>query len=383
MKRTRIPLAQTIRLLCQAGFIASLPATPCDAALVPISGNGVFLGAISGDGRVVTGQAQSANGIEAFVWDPVQGLQFLGDLPGGAFNSVGLGLSWDGSVIVGRGANELSSFVPVRWTMATGPVSLGSLPGEPFPIGVATGLSSDGNVIVGQTSLGNGGVAFRWTQATGMQSLGSPQGANVRFGTAFSVSDDGQTVTGRNQYTDGSREAFFWTDTEGMVTLGDFPGGAFNSTGRAISADGTVVVGTGTISNSTGDTAFRWTKETGMTSLGLLPGWTTSQAIDVSADGRLIVGFGTSNGITSPLIWTLENGMEDFRRYLAERGIDQTDWTISSVIGVSADGNTFTGMGTYQGQSAGYWITVPEPGTCALITFGILTALLLRRRKAK
>jgi probable HAF family extracellular repeat protein len=49
-------------------------------------------------------------------------------------------------------------------------VGLGDLPGGSFS-SVAVGVSSDGSVVVGVGNSASGNEAFRWTQAEGMRRL--------------------------------------------------------------------------------------------------------------------------------------------------------------------------------------------------------------------
>ena len=55
-------------------------------------------------------------------------------------------------------------------------------------------------------------------------------------------SDDGTTVVGSSRSEFGE-EAYVWTMDEGMMGLGDLPGGTFRSVAFAVSGDGKVVVG--------------------------------------------------------------------------------------------------------------------------------------------
>ena len=67
-----------------------------------------------------------------------------------------------------------------------------------------------------------------------------------------------------------------------FVSLGDLPGGVFDSSGVDVSADGTVVIGSS--SSDLGLEGFRWTQESGMVGLGELPGGISrSRALEVSA----------------------------------------------------------------------------------------------------
>src|SRR4030042_5948226 len=72
--------------------------------------------------------------------------------------------------------------------------------------------------------------------------------------------------------------------------LGDLPGGSFSSYAQGVSGDGSVVVGSSTAAS--GEQAFRWTPSTGIGSLGNLPdgNFIESSANEVSANGDVIVG---------------------------------------------------------------------------------------------
>jgi probable HAF family extracellular repeat protein len=56
---------------------------------------------------------------------------------------------------------------------------LGDLPGV-VSLALATGVSADGSVVVGNSQSANGLEAFRWTQATGMVGLGDLPGGDFR-----------------------------------------------------------------------------------------------------------------------------------------------------------------------------------------------------------
>ena len=80
--------------------------------------------------------------------------------------------------------------------------------------------------------------------------------------------------------------------------LGDLPGGTFESAALRVSADGSVVVGNGT--TTSGKQAFCWTQSEGMAGLGNLPDGSFKQswAEGVSADGSAIVGYGDPDPLT-------------------------------------------------------------------------------------
>src|SRR6266511_2244185 len=68
----------------------------------------------------------------------------LGDLPGGEFNSVALGVSADGHVVVGQSSSILG-FEAFHRSQVDGMLSLGAAPNS-----AAAATSVDGSVIVGR-----------------------------------------------------------------------------------------------------------------------------------------------------------------------------------------------------------------------------------------
>jgi probable HAF family extracellular repeat protein len=203
---------------------------------------------VSADGAVVVGGSVSALGSEAFRWTPAGGMVGLGILPGGVASGAS-GVSADGSVVVGSSSDTRRS-EGFRWTATNGMVGLGFLgsflgSNESF----ALGLSADGTVVVGvSTSDSRAGEAFRWTVDTGMISLGVlPGGSNS---IARAVSADGSVVVGSGSSASGGA-AFFWDNANGMRDLrdvlisqgDDLTGWTLVATG--ISADGRTIVGFG------------------------------------------------------------------------------------------------------------------------------------------
>jgi probable HAF family extracellular repeat protein len=123
---------------------------------------------VSADGSVVVGISRifgtsgNAFGIEAFRWTQATGMVGLGDLPGGVFFSSANGVSGDGSVVVGRGdsANGSEAFI---WNISQGMRSLRevltndySLDLTGWTLAEATAISADGLSIVGIGTNPNG-----------------------------------------------------------------------------------------------------------------------------------------------------------------------------------------------------------------------------------
>lgn len=115
--------------------------------------------AVSDDGAVVAGGSSSAisgpNTTEACRWSVEDGIEPLGDLPGGLFQSIALGMSGDGRFIVGRGYTEAGARAFI-WDAEHGLRNLTDvLTGEygmdltGWTLLEATGISRDGRVICG------------------------------------------------------------------------------------------------------------------------------------------------------------------------------------------------------------------------------------------
>jgi probable HAF family extracellular repeat protein len=219
---------------------------------------------------------------------------------------------------------------------------LGDLPGGNFGGGfysVATGVSGDGSVVVGRSNSASGFEAFRWTQTGGMVGLGDLPGGEFYSG-ATGVSSDGSVVVGNGISASGG-EAFRWTQSGGMVGLGYLPGGGFQSLARGVSGDGSVIVGTGVRSGTPANEAqaVRWTSG-GIVGLGdLLGGIVNSAAHGVSSDGSVVVGAGTSANGTEAFRWTQTGGMVGLGDFPGGE-------FYSAAHGVSSDGSVVVGAGT-------------------------------------
>jgi probable HAF family extracellular repeat protein len=261
----------------------------------------------------------------------------LGDLPGGNFQSIATDVSADGRVVVGQGTGTSTSH-PFRWTPEDGMVALRDPTGDLFCCGAANAVSADGGVVVGYAA--NSALnreAFRWTPGTEMVGLGLLPDGSLESSVS-DVSADGSVLVGRSDSVASSTEAFRWTADQGMVGLGRAPGAAF-SLAAAVSADGSVVVGQSgnrdALSNF--EEAFRWTAGSGIVGLGYFPGnWRRSGASDVSADGSVVVGYAyLDSGNAGAFRWTSETGMISLGSLPDSRE--------DIAFGTSGDGNVVVG----------------------------------------
>jgi probable HAF family extracellular repeat protein len=167
---------------------------------------------VSADGSVIAGSG-STNGTElAFRWTASTGSLDLDLLPG-AIGSRPYAVSADGSVIVGGdtryGGKDSEAF---RWTQSTGSIGLGFLPGDNFS--QANAVNADGSVIVGVSGENSVYHAFIWTASTGIISLqdalaaGGIDVSGWKDLIATGVSADGHVIVGNGVDPLGHSEAW-------------------------------------------------------------------------------------------------------------------------------------------------------------------------------
>ncbi len=180
---------------------------------------------VSADGSVLAGTSRSASGDEAFRWTQAGGMVGLGDLPGGSFRSNATDISADGSVVVGAGQSA-SGEEAFLWSQAVGMIGLGDLPGGSF-YSHAQAVSADGLVVVGWSRSASGYEAFIWDPVNGMRSvkdvLESEYGIDLTgwmLESATGISDDGNTIVGVAYNPSGQREAWMVTGlVEGVTEI--------------------------------------------------------------------------------------------------------------------------------------------------------------------
>ena len=274
--------------------------------------------AVSDDGTAVAGllTLRQPQHVLAFRWTPEEGIRVLGDLPGGARQSFGMGISGDGERVVGYSASDRADDVEsFLWTPALGMVGLGAQTGGRYFFSAAFDISADGRVVVGVTDGPRGNEPYRWTAETGFQTL-APE-AGPWFGTAYGVSRDGSVVVGK------------------ILTGGE-----------------------------TSAEAFRWSEQDGFEYLGVLPGTVISIATDVSDDGRVVVGWCEPGFV--PFVWTPETGMRNlFQIATDDLGFELRPSQIGTVDAVSGDGRTVAGQGyAPNGQLEGFVLHLGDGVGC-------------------
>lgn len=377
--------------LRQSGFaliVLLIPIHPPISAAVPtFHGLGYLSGGspesvafgVSADGTVVVGRASAGGNDAPFIWREGSGMMSLAvsipSCPTGAAH----GVSPNGLVVaVACGSRA------VRWSETDGPEDLDTLPGGTY--GYAFGLSQDGNVIVGygDSAASSNHEAFRWTRAGGTGGLGDLPGGSFTS-SASDVTPDGSVIVGSGITDDGTR-AFRWTIDAGLAPLSGDPAGQFDTWANAVSSDGAAVVGI--ISRPDGSSeAYRWTESTGVVGLGDLPGGGSaprSEAVGVSGDGRIVVGHGLTDLGDEAFIWDPDNGLRRVVDALSEDfGLDLAGWQLLNASDVSNDGATIVGWGINPGGTYEAWrAVIPEPSPALMLSVAVMVTMLMRGWRA-
>ena len=296
-------------------------------------------------------------------------------------STIALGISGDGSAVVGISLDPYSRSRAFRWTEADGIQDLGTLRADGSGNAWAFDASRNGNVVVGMSYSDEPGDerAFAWIEgATGgvsqdgqMFMLEPFLGAD-RSG-AHAVSADGNYAAGYSEVEDDvpRRNAIRWEigglDEGGNASatyLGTLGGDA--SEAYDISDDGTVVVGTSEIDGTGTLHAFRWVEDEQMHDLGVLEGHRDSSAIAVSGDGNVVVGASHDvDGRAWAFRWDEAGGMVSVEDWLADNGVTVGGMRLARAQAVNGNGFVVAGaMEDEDGNERAYIarVTPPDPG---------------------
>ncbi|QQE12102.1 hypothetical protein JD969_01105 [Planctomycetota bacterium] len=354
--------------------------------------------------------------------------QGIGDLYQSPHGNTGLStitaLSADGKTFAGLdGTFSSSNFYYTEYTEAfihhpdQTVTPLGFLD-DNNPISFATGISANGQVVIGESKLNGKKTAFRWSADQGMTTIISDFESTTR-----DISSAGNFIAG-SIFIDNIARPFRWSPQDGTTLLQTPSGSLFNGTAEAMSNDGSIIIG---IHRSDNEQAFRWTADQGMQILeNLNPTNPNTQAKDISGNGQYIVGSSTSNAVrwspdgsiqiidslenahnsfalatsydgstvvggayltdssmnASGFIWQENIGTQSIASFLTNIGLTSEiqDWELQIIWDISDDGLTIAGEGINPDGNYEAWIaTIPEP--TSLILLSLTTLPLLTRRK--
>lgn len=159
---------------------------------------------VSADGSSIVGLSDIFPGTMAFRWRQSVGMEQVGFLPGGTY-SAGYACSSNGAVVVGQAETE-DGLCAFRWSSAGGIVAIPDfLPDD--DMSSANAISGDGNIIVGEAIDFDGQVAFIKRPALAMERLidvlTNEYGLNMTgwaLTSATGISSDGSVIVGTGTF---------------------------------------------------------------------------------------------------------------------------------------------------------------------------------------
>ena len=202
-----------------------------------------------------------------------------------------------------------------------------------------------------------GTSAFYWTDSSGIVDLGQFQGSSTK---AQAVSGDGQIMGGWAQ-TD-NRSSCIW-DSEGNITLlGSLQEGSDYGEVQFINGDGSVIAGFCAGSAGNNVEGYIWSQDSGMVGLGVpdnSAATNVSRVFDVS-ENLVAVGeyLNESPIFYKACIYTAEVGQfVNLRSYLLDLGMSQIEqWDLVKAHCISDDGNTIAGYGRDPANNCTSWV---------------------------
>lgn len=352
----------------QVGFTPN-PATPL--------ATGWSIGGATPDLHVMAGTYfhNFTHGNVAARWTATGEFQQLPFAPG-TFSGHATGISNEGQIVIGYGSLQGGGSAAWRWAEPTGTELLPF--GEGFTSAQALAISHDGAIVGGVRGPSPSERAILWTPG-GITEIPLPDGYSRGWVNALNAAGD--AATGYYSMPSQPFKAYRWTQSGGVETLVNAPGwdGAFAT---EMSDDGGTIAGRAF--NGSETRPFRWTPAAGMQVLDILGGAITS---DLSADGSVLVGaYSPGGGTQRAYYWSEGTGFIDVMDHLSANGIDLTGWWLHDAQAVSDDGLTIAGrarytdaMGVARGRT--WTATVPSPGSGLVL--GLLAGLRVRRRRSQ
>ncbi|HKO94012.1 MAG TPA: hypothetical protein VJU61_22815, partial [Polyangiaceae bacterium] len=305
---------------------------------------------ISADGSLVVGYGRAQRSTnEAMYWSLEE--ERLGRFPRRTLRertqlvfleSMASAASFDGRVVVGFG--ELASVGVALQVSRVINAFIAELPGEPRDMfeGEARGVSADGSVVVGAfdvDAVNAPSRGFVWSAATSRRVLAPP--SSLDSAQALGVSHDGSVAVGYGTGSGGVGRALSWrTETGEVQELGELSG-SVRTAARATNHDGSVIVGVGEAAGVR--QGFVWRSSSGALE-SLAP---IEAAGSMDAKGELLGGTGGGRA------WLWDTARGGARALDEELGdLVPSGWVLQEVTGISADGRVLVGYGISPGSVA-------------------------------
>ena len=293
----------------------------------------------------------------------------IGNVAASHTYSYGTAISSDGNVVGGE--SGLSPFGPAdtaaglwfgpAWSLTASVPSTNTI--EPYAL--IWDLNQDGTVGVGLTAIATGDPLDPTISVPGLcTSASSFVPLSTLSGQAHALNAAGDVVVGHLTGSTTILAAFRWTAATGIVELPTAGGSASNTLHIAygVSADGNVVVGRSR-NTSNQNVAFVWTAALGTRELPQLPsatGASRSQARGINAAGNVIVGWARdSGGAPNAARWIFDRTtgaatVESLGDLPGGTGAALPD---GIAFGVSDDGNVIVGQSDGPGGDEAFvWI---------------------------
>ena len=301
--------------------------------------------------------------------------------PGSGPAGQGLGISGDGSVVVGNFAGQA-----YRWSQTDGIIPLGAL-STTMPYSGARAVSGDGIRVYGQTNDPQGTTGYVWTAAGGMISMGKMPGPYSRATSPHSANWDGSVVVGSAEVTGTpSRIAVVWSD--GLLTALPAPSGsiiysdAYDISGRFISGSATLA---GPWPYQTHAVVWDLHGEFTPRILASPEGARQTIADAISANGTVAGGQSIIGNEAHAVLWDQMGNLHYLSEQLHAAGLETEGWQFLGVTGISDDGRTLVGNAINPEGHTQAWIVrdfqfIPEPSASLLFTLAVCALLGTRRR---
>ncbi|HKQ69256.1 MAG TPA: hypothetical protein VJT73_07955 [Polyangiaceae bacterium] len=258
-------------------------------------------------GRPSTG-ATYAPRPHAFRWSEAAGTEALDELPD-AIQTVPIGMSADGTVVVGAAESVDGATHVYRWTGPTRPVEVNPPPGKRFVSYPTQGysheraaryVSADGKLFVAQAAPTSSPpnayldyVWFRWSEGAGWDRESSQRASILPMAAGGATLVD-QSSAPSTDAGPARWASVLWPRAEGSIELGTLAG--FDSCqSMLVSADGSTAFGLCSKWDSASGTwtsaqTFRWTRESGMVPWSIGVTMASARTLATTADGSVVAG---------------------------------------------------------------------------------------------